>query len=89
MRRGEQELHDDVGLMRAVELARQLGVSVWSIKRWVKQGKFPAPIYLQNGSPATWRVKDIKAHLDKCRRARRPKRDTRGGVLKQHRGGDA
>jgi predicted DNA-binding transcriptional regulator AlpA len=89
MQRSKDELHDDIGMLRAREVARQLGISTWTLKRWCKENKFPAPIYLQVGSPATWRVRDIKAFLDKARRARRPKRGMRGGVLRQRVTNDA
>jgi predicted DNA-binding transcriptional regulator AlpA len=71
-----------IGVLRKVDVATRLAVSTWTIDRWVAQGKFPPPIYLQPGSPATWRVRDIEAFLDKCRRARRPKRAPRG-MIKQ------
>ena len=69
-----------VTVLRKSEVAAQLGVTVWTVDNWVKRGTFPAPIYLQPGSPASWRVKDIEAYLEKCKRARRPKRSARGAV---------
>jgi predicted DNA-binding transcriptional regulator AlpA len=78
-----------IGLVRKIEVCSLLSISTWTLERWVAQGKFPPPIQLQVGSPVVWRVKDIEGYLDRCRRARRPKRKPRGmfrHLLKQEAG---
>ncbi len=74
--------NDDVVLLRKAEVARRLGVTVWTIDRWAKSGLFPKPIYLMPGSPARWRFRDIEAFIDKRKMARRVKPSPRG-MLKQ------
>jgi predicted DNA-binding transcriptional regulator AlpA len=87
-----EEIDRRISVLRKVDVAAHLGVSTWTIDRWVKESRFPSPIYLQPGSPATWRLRDIEAFLDKARRARRPKRSPRGMIrqrLAAHGGDDA
>jgi predicted DNA-binding transcriptional regulator AlpA len=72
----------DISLIRLAELVVQLGVSSWTLGRWVKAGIFPPPIYLTPKSPAVWRVRDITAFIEKRRRSRRAKPLLRG-ALKQ------
>ncbi len=70
--------NDHLTLLRKAEVARCLGVSTWTLDRWVKVGKFPPPIYLTAGSPAAWRVSDLDAFLQKRRVARRIPPKVRG-----------
>jgi predicted DNA-binding transcriptional regulator AlpA len=74
-------------LIRKAPLARELGVSTYTIERWVKQGLFPKPIHVMDGSPATWRLRDVEAWLEK-RRGRRRQPPPRRGNLKQYHDGD-
>jgi len=69
-------------LIRKKALADELGIGTWTLDRWVKQGKFPPPIYPTDTSPACWRVKDIAAWIEK-RRAKRRKAPTTRGKLWQ------
>ena len=69
-------------VVRKAEVARLLGVSSWTLNRWVKTNQFPRSIYLTPGSPAVWRVCDVEAFLEKRRVARRAKPAKRG-QLKQ------
>jgi predicted DNA-binding transcriptional regulator AlpA len=54
-----------IKLLRKAELAEQLGVSTWTLDRWVARGKFPRPIYATDYSPAQWRLRDIEQWLQK------------------------
>lgn len=65
-------------VVRKTEVARLLGVSSWTLNRWVKTNQFPRPIYLTPGSPAVWRIRDVEAFLEKRRVARRAKPSMRG-----------
>lgn len=49
-------------LIRKRPLAKRLKVSPWTIDRWRKLGKFPAPIRLSEIVLA-WRVADVEAWL--------------------------
>ena len=75
-------------MLRKIEVARRLRISVYSLDRWVKDHKFPPPIYLQPGSPATWRARDVEAFIEKRRVARRVQPKVRG-MLKQNMAGEA
>jgi predicted DNA-binding transcriptional regulator AlpA len=79
----------NITLMRLSELVVQLGVSSWTINRWIKAGTFPRPIYMTPASPAVWRVREIEAFLDKRRRSRREKPKPRGALKQQRETDDA
>jgi predicted DNA-binding transcriptional regulator AlpA len=68
-------------LLRKIEVANVLGVSVWTIPRWIKRGIFPRPIYVTRDSPARWRRRDVEAFIEKRRTARR--KPLKRGHLKQ------
>ncbi|QPC43879.1 AlpA family phage regulatory protein [Kaustia mangrovi] len=53
---------DPIELMRLAELAEKLGVSEWTIRRWVKAGHFPKPIELSEQTKA-WRRRDVERWL--------------------------
>jgi predicted DNA-binding transcriptional regulator AlpA len=81
---------DDIRLVSFAETCELLGISKDTLKRWVAQGMFPAPIALTPASPQKFRVRDIEHHLDKRRRGRRQKREPRGIIrqrLERVRGG--
>jgi predicted DNA-binding transcriptional regulator AlpA len=63
------------------ELARDLGYGPWSIRRWVRQGTFPKPLFLTESGHMRWRIRDIEAWLEK--RARSRHRPTHRGAVKQ------
>jgi predicted DNA-binding transcriptional regulator AlpA len=65
-------------LIRKGPLARKVNRSTYTLDRWVKQGKFPKPIFLTDGSPAEWRVRDVEAWLAKRSVARRRSYGFRG-----------
>jgi predicted DNA-binding transcriptional regulator AlpA len=65
-------------LVRKAELAKQLGYSTYTIDRWVRQGKFPRPIFITDGSPAQWQPSTIAAWLAKRAAARRKNPGWRG-----------
>ena len=58
-------------LMRKTEVAALLGISPWTVEEWVRRGIIPPPIYMTDGSPGQWRVRDIEAAIDRGRRRRR------------------
>jgi predicted DNA-binding transcriptional regulator AlpA len=75
---------DDIKLIRFTEVAEALGVSTWTLGRWIRRGEFPPPLYLTTASgPGVFRIKDIASFLDKRRRARRVKPRARGMMLKR------
>ncbi|MCP4389839.1 MAG: AlpA family phage regulatory protein [Gammaproteobacteria bacterium] len=57
-----------------------LGVTKFTVNRWVKQGRFPPPIRLSEKTHA-WRVADIEAWL--AQRSRSRKQPTLRGALMQ------
>ena len=63
------------------ELAEALGRSRYTIERWCRERKFPAPIKLTDQGCA-WRVRDVEAWLDRMSRQRK-KVHHRGIVAKQ------
>ena len=73
---------DVITLLSRGEICKRLGISVWTLNRWIARRAFPQPVYLQPGSPARWRVRDIEAYIDRRQRARRVKPEPRG-MLKQ------
>jgi len=60
-------------LVRKTEGAALVGVSPWTLDKWVRDRLFPQPIYATDHSPAMWRVRDIEAWIEQRRRARRRK----------------
>lgn len=76
---------DDIRCVSFAEVCETLGVSPWTLNRWIKGGQFPSPIYLTPTSPAKFRVRDIAAFLDKRRRGRRVKQAPRGMIKQRQR----
>ena len=70
-------------LVRLSELAREIGVGPWTIRKWVKAGKFPAPIFINDAGSARWRVRDIDAWLEKQKRKRRRAPAPQGAVKRK------
>jgi predicted DNA-binding transcriptional regulator AlpA len=67
-------------LARLAVVAARLDVHPSTVVRWVSENKFPPPIYLQPGSPARWRVRDVEAFIEKRRASRRPRPKLRGAL---------
>jgi predicted DNA-binding transcriptional regulator AlpA len=67
-------------LLRREQVAKYLSYSIWSIDRLVKESRLPRPFRLTPNGPAMWRKADIDAHIDKCRRSRRPRPEPRGAL---------
>jgi prophage regulatory protein len=61
------------------ELCEQLGRSRYTLQRWVREGRFPPPIKV-NQQNLAWRVRDVEAWLDKLARSRK-KRTPRGALM--------
>jgi predicted DNA-binding transcriptional regulator AlpA len=57
------KLTDPLELIRKRELAKILGVHVWTIDYWRRLGRIPPPIILSQQVVA-WRRTDIEAWLD-------------------------
>jgi predicted DNA-binding transcriptional regulator AlpA len=76
-RRAEPDC-DALKLIRKSEVARHLGVSPWTVDRWVKAGTFPRPIFVSDRAPARWRVVDVAAWLDRRKTARRKRPQPQG-----------
>ena len=45
-------LREQIGLVSAADLIKQLGVSRQTLCKWVRKRQFPAPIFVSIGSPA-------------------------------------
>ena len=61
------------------ELSQALGRSRYTIERWCREGKFPAPLKLTEQGCA-WRLRDVEAWLDKAARTRK-RRKPRGSLM--------
>jgi predicted DNA-binding transcriptional regulator AlpA len=82
----KQSVPVSVTLLRRAEVVEALNVSVWTLDRWIRQGLFPAPLFLTpTSNVAVWRLRDVENFLEKRRRARRVKR--RRGMLRPRRRG--
>lgn len=53
--------------IRLKRLARLLDVSPKTVGRWVREGKFPKPIYI--GGEPRWRVTEVAVFLEKQKSA--------------------
>ena len=51
-----------LSLIRKRPLAKRLGVSPWTLMRWVKLGRFPPPLMLSDVVLA-WRTADVEKWL--------------------------
>jgi predicted DNA-binding transcriptional regulator AlpA len=71
----------DLACIKLKPLAQELDTSPWTILRWVRQKRFPAPFQMTPTGPLLWKKSDVAAHIEKCKRSRRQVR--RGGQLKQ------
>jgi predicted DNA-binding transcriptional regulator AlpA len=76
---------NNIRLIRKAELAAELGVAIWTIDRWVRAGTFPKPIYLTDGAPARWRMRDVEAFLAKRQVSRRRVPAHRGALMRDAR----
>jgi predicted DNA-binding transcriptional regulator AlpA len=78
-----RDLKRRIGLADITDLSRELGVSPFTIRRWVKAGHFPKPLYVSAGAPARWRVSQIEDWLDKAALSRRKRPAPRGALKRQ------
>jgi predicted DNA-binding transcriptional regulator AlpA len=85
-----RDLKRRIGLANINHLARELGVSPRTIRRWIAAGRFPRPIFVSAGAPARWRIAQIEDWLGRLQ-VRRRRRPDYQGVLKeqQMRGGQS
>jgi predicted DNA-binding transcriptional regulator AlpA len=64
-----------IALLRRTQVCEALGISTWTLDRWIKASEFPSPIFLTADSNiGMWRLRDVEAFIDKRRRARRVKK---------------
>lgn len=76
----ETATSDPLQLLRKIQLADLLGVSIWTIDAWRRQGKLPPPLVLSEQTVA-WRRVDIEEWLAKQERGHSPRnRDQHGGA---------
>ena len=54
---------DSIDLLTTKELAAKLSVTVVTIRRWVKAGKFPAPLNIGENT-VRWRESTVSKWLD-------------------------
>jgi predicted DNA-binding transcriptional regulator AlpA len=80
MPRTKPKSENQLKLQRLTEVAAQLSVHPSTVTRWLKNKKFPPPVFLQEGSPARWRSSDIDAFIEKRRASRKPKPKLRGAL---------
>ena len=71
------KLVDPLQLIRKRQLAKLLGVNVWTIDHWRRHGRIPQPIKL-SAQILGWRRCDIDQWLDQ--RKVNPSASTRGSV---------
>jgi predicted DNA-binding transcriptional regulator AlpA len=69
----------DKEYLRRSEVCTLLGVSIYTLARWIKRGLFPSPTFhTPTSNVGVWRRTVVEAHLEKRRRARRVKPTPRG-----------
>jgi excisionase family DNA binding protein len=71
-----------ITLLSKGQVAARLGIAKYTVDRWVRAGQFPKPVFLQVGSHAKWRARDIDAFVEKRSRSRRPRPTLRGALRK-------
>jgi predicted DNA-binding transcriptional regulator AlpA len=73
-----EDRSSSIKLIKKATLAKELGVSTWTLDRWCQARRFPQPLYVSDGAPARWRVADVEAWLAKRSVARRKSYGFRG-----------
>jgi predicted DNA-binding transcriptional regulator AlpA len=74
-----------ITVLRRSQVCKALGVSTWTLERWLRAGQFPKPIFLTpTSNVGVWYLRDLDAFLTKRKRARRVKPSARG-MFKQRR----
>jgi predicted DNA-binding transcriptional regulator AlpA len=71
---------DSIRLIRLAPLCELLGISPWTLRRWISTGQFPRPFRATAESPDMWRLRDIEAWVEKAKR-RRLRKPLRGAAL--------
>jgi len=79
----------DIAVIEIKPLAVLVNKTPWTIRRWVKAGLFPRPFQIVPGSPDVWLLRDVEAHLEKRRFARRVKRPLQGQLKQFKKTGEA
>ena len=75
----DQSITEQITVLRRTDVCAALGVSPWTLDRWIRAGEFPSPIYLTpTSNVGAWRLRDVENFLEKRRRARRVKPKPRG-----------
>jgi predicted DNA-binding transcriptional regulator AlpA len=77
-------------LIRVALLCETIGVSSWTLRRWIAAGEFPRPFRATAESPDMWRLRDIEAWiaLKKRQRQRKPLRGATKSKFERRMGGD-
>jgi len=72
---------DRLRLLRASEVCGLLGISSWTLRAWIRRGKFPRPVFTADGAPARFRAVEIERWLDS--RAGKRRKPIRRGKLRR------
>ena len=78
----KQDGLESVRCVTKKQVAELLAVSPHTVTDWCKAGKFPPPFRAMPGAPDRWRLKDVEAWIEKCRRSR-AKQSPRGMFAKK------
>jgi predicted DNA-binding transcriptional regulator AlpA len=69
-----------ISLLSRDQVAALLGISPWTVRAWVKRGRFPRPIRLSECAADRWREVDILIWLTRLQK--RPPRQSPRGMLR-------
>src|SRR5262245_18217646 len=59
-----------IRLLNTSQVAKALGISQWTLSRWLREGTFPRPLMIKASNAYKWRLRDIEGFLE--RQARTP-----------------
>jgi predicted DNA-binding transcriptional regulator AlpA len=72
-----------IAILRRSQVCEALGVSTWTLDRWIRNHQFPRPIFLTpDSNVGVWPLRVVEAFLEQRRRARRVKPKARGMFLR-------
>lgn len=77
-----EKLAERIWTVTVTEVATAFAVSVETVNKWVRKGKFPRPIRLQENGLLRFRIADVDAFLSK-RQRQRLRRSPRGFLQKR------